>query len=115
MHEKDDKARLKEIEKEVLDAIKICRKCRICIATCPTFEGWFTQSSMGRLTSINSHFKYGLGNEDELIKLLYTCTACRRCEERCKMVSMGVSPTDIILKARELLVKKQKALNEEPE
>jgi Fe-S oxidoreductase len=115
MNEKSDKDSLKELEKEVLEAIQICRKCRICIAMCPTFEGWFTQSSMGRLTAINCHFKYGLGNEEELIKLLFACTTCRRCEERCKMVSMGVSPTDIILKTRQLLVKRQKALKDEPQ
>lgn len=96
-----------EIIREVIEAIQICRKCRMCIPVCPTYEGWFTQSSMGRLTSINLHFKYGLGTLENLSTLLYACTTCRRCEERCRMVSMGVSPADIIVRARQLLVKKQ--------
>jgi Fe-S oxidoreductase len=61
---------------------------------------------MGRLVAINLHFKYGLGSKEELSDLLYSCTTCRRCEEQCRMISVGVSPADTILKARELLVKR---------
>lgn len=72
---------------------------------CPTYEGWFTESSMGRLAAINLHFKYGLGDAKDLSDLLYACTSCRRCQQRCKMVSVGVSPANIIVKARQLLVR----------
>jgi Fe-S oxidoreductase len=96
-----------EKKKEILEAVQICRKCRMCVSMCPTHEGWFTQSAMGRLTAINLHLKYGLGSDAELSKLLYACTSCRRCEERCKIVSMGVSPADIIIKTKALLVKRQ--------
>ena len=102
VHKKYDD--LEEQKKQILNEIRSCRKCRMCVDMCPTYEGWFSQSSMGRLTAINFHFKYGLGNIEELSKMLFNCTTCRRCEERCKMVSVGVSPVDIIIKARKLLV-----------
>jgi Fe-S oxidoreductase len=94
------------LEKEILDQIAICRRCRMCVAMCPTHEGWLTQSAVGRLNAINLHFKYGLGTTEELSRLLYACTTCRRCQHRCKMLSAGVNPTDIIIKTRQLLVKK---------
>lgn len=94
------------LEKEILDQVAICRRCRMCVAMCPTHEGWLTQSAVGRLNAINLHFKYGMGTTEELSRLLYACTTCRRCQYRCKMLSAGVNPTDIIIKARQLLVKK---------
>ena len=102
------------LEKEILDQIAICRRCRMCVATCPTHEGWLTQSAVGRLNAINLHFKYGLGSIEELARLLYACTTCRRCQVRCKMLSAGVDPTDIIIKARQLLVKKAQEGPEKP-
>ena len=113
MNQGTRRSNLQELEKQLLDEIGICRKCRMCVGMCPTYEGWFTQSSMGRLVAINLHFKYGLGSEKELSELLYACTTCRRCEERCRMVSVGVSPADTIIKARELLVKKCRAGEED--
>ena len=95
---------LEDPEKAILESIQICRRCRMCVDMCPTHEGWLTQSSIGRLAAINLHFKYGLGSEEELSSLLYSCATCRRCEERCKMLSVGVSPADIIIKARQLLI-----------
>ncbi len=96
---------LASLKKEILDEVGICRKCRMCVSMCPTYEGWFTESSMGRLAAINLHFKYGLGDAKDLSDLLYACTSCRRCQQRCKMVSVGVSPANIIVKARQLLVR----------
>lgn len=98
----DDSEKLKQ---QILDEVAICRKCRMCVSMCPTYDGWFTESSMGRLAAINLHFKHGLGDAKELSDLLYACASCRRCQQKCKMVSVGVSPADIIVKARRLLVK----------
>ena len=95
---------LEETMKEILDSIHACRRCRMCVDMCPTHEGWLTQSSMGRLAAIYLHFKYGVGNEEELSTLLYSCASCRRCEERCRMLSVGLSPADIIIGARQVLV-----------
>ena len=99
---------MKAMEKEILEKIQTCIRCRMCVKMCPTYEGWFTQSSVGRLLAINLHLRYGLGSDQELSRLLYDCASCRRCQERCKMLSTNVSPTDVILKTRQLLAKRAK-------
>jgi Fe-S oxidoreductase len=102
----------KVLEKEIIDSIQICRRCRMCVFMCPTYEGWLTQSALGRLAAINLHLKYGLGSEEELSNLLFSCTTCQRCQEKCKVVCAGVNPTEIIIKTRQFLVKRCKAKEE---
>jgi Fe-S oxidoreductase len=97
---------LEETMSKIVDSIHACRRCKMCVDMCPTHEGWLTQSSMGRLAAIYLHFKYEMGDEEELSNLLYSCASCRRCEERCKMLSVGVSPADIIIEARQVLVRR---------
>lgn len=99
-------AKLKDLESEILENTRICLKCRMCVAMCPTHEGWLTQSPAGRMMAINLHIKYGLGSEEDLANMLFTCTTCRRCQSRCKMLSTDCSPTDTIIKARQYLVKR---------
>jgi heterodisulfide reductase subunit C len=107
-HGSDDDT-MKEMEREILANIQLCINCRMCLNMCPTYEGWFTQGSFGRLAAINAYFKYGLGEEERLSELLYSCATCRRCQERCKMLCTNASPSETILKARNLLVKKAQA------
>ena len=110
-----DRDTTKETEMEILANIQRCINCRMCLNMCPTYEGWFTQGSFGRLVAINAHFKYGLGSPKRLSDLLYSCTTCRRCQERCKMLCTNASPADTILKAKTLLVKRaQMAERNEP-
>ena len=97
---------LKKLEKEILSEIQQCFKCRMCVGICPTYEGWYTESALGRLMAINLHFKYGLGSEEELSNLLFTCTTCGRCKVMCKTLSKAVDSTDTFIKARNLLVKR---------
>ena len=97
---------IKEMETEILNTIQTCINCRMCVHMCPTYEGWLTQSAFGRLAAINLHLKYGLGTEEALSRLLFDCATCRRCQERCKMLSTNVTPTDIIIKTRQLLARK---------
>jgi Fe-S oxidoreductase len=104
-----EEEKMKALEKEIFEETLRCSKCRMCVNMCPTYEGWFTQGSVGRLMAIHYFFKYGLGSEEELSSLLFRCTTCRRCEERCKMLATGVKPTDTIIKARQLLVKRAQA------
>ena len=99
-------AELKALEKEITDNVQRCWKCKMCVEMCPTYEGWFTQSTAGRLMAINLYIKHGLGNLADLADMLYACTTCRRCQERCKMVSTDCNPADTILKARKYFVKK---------
>jgi Fe-S oxidoreductase len=96
---------LKALEKEITESVQRCWKCRMCVAMCPTYEGWFTQSTVGRLMAINLYIKHRLGNIEELSDILYSCTTCRRCQERCKALSTDCRPADAIIKARQYLVK----------
>lgn len=96
---------IKEMKREILDDLQVCIRCRMCVDMCPTYEDWYTQSTVGRLLAINLHFKYGLGSENDLSRMLFECASCRRCQERCRMLSRDARPTEIILKSRQLLVK----------
>ena len=97
---------LRKLEKEITESVQRCWKCKMCVAMCPTYEGWFTQSTAGRLMAVNLYIKHGLGNIEDLSQILYGCTTCRRCQERCRELSTDCRPADTILKARQYLVKK---------
>lgn len=96
---------LKQLLDKELDLLSDCQKCKQCVRFCPTYEGWYGRSPVGRLMAIYYHFKYGLGSDRELAELLYTCTGCRKCQTACKLMATGVKSTDIIMVARQLLVK----------
>lgn len=96
---------LKDLIDEELDLLSDCQKCKMCLRVCPTYEGWYTQGPVGRLMAVYYYYKYGLGDKKQLSSLLYTCTTCRRCQTLCKTMSTGVRSTDIIIKARNLLVR----------
>jgi len=98
-------AELEKLEKEITDSVQRCWKCKMCVAMCPAYEGWFTQSTAGRLMAINLYIKHGLGNIEDLSRILYGCTTCRRCQERCRDLSTDCRPADTILKARQYLVR----------
>ena len=100
---------LRQLEKEITDNVQRCWKCRMCVAMCPTYEGWFTQSAAGRLMAINLYIKHGLGDVKTLSDILYSCATCRRCQVRCRELSTDCHPADTILKARQYLVRKAEA------
>ncbi|MEE9612193.1 MAG: (Fe-S)-binding protein [Desulfatiglandales bacterium] len=100
---------LADLEKEITDSVQRCWKCKMCVAMCPTYEGWFTQSTAGRLMAINLYIKHGLGSLEDLSNILYSCTTCRRCQERCRAISTDCRPADVIRKARQYLVKMAEA------
>ena len=95
---------LEQLKKDITDSVQRCWKCKMCVGMCPTYEGWFTQSAAGRLMAINLYLKHGLGSLSELSDILYACTTCRRCQERCRALSTDCRPADILLKARQYLV-----------
>jgi len=97
---------LKKMEEEILDGVRQCNHCKMCATVCPTNEGWFSQSSMGRIAAIYAYFVYGMGTDEELSKLLYQCSTCRRCQNLCKALSAGTENADIIIKMRQYLAKK---------
>lgn len=94
-----------ELEKTLLDLLSDCTRCKMCVSMCPTYEGWFSQSPVGRLMAILHHLKYGIGSEKELADLLFSCTTCRKCQVTCGRRSAGTKTLDIIIKARNFLVK----------
>ena len=104
---------IREMETEILNEVQFCIKCRMCVKMCPTYEDWVTESAYGRLSAINLHLRYGLGSEEDLSRLIFSCATCRRCHERCKMLSTNVNPTDIIIKTRQLLALKAGARERE--
>ncbi len=104
---------LEALEKEITDSVQRCWKCRMCVDMCPTYEGWFTQGTPGRLMAINLYIKHGLGSLEDLSNILYSCTTCRRCQERCRALSTDCRPADTILKARQYLVKLAEAEKED--
>ena len=106
------KTELQRLEDEIINGVQQCSHCRMCVSVCPTCEGWFTQSSMGRLAAIYAHLKYGLGSEEELSNLLFACSTCRRCQNLCRAMSAGADTTDLIVKTRNFLAKRAEAHEE---
>jgi len=104
---------IQALKKDVIEGLRQCSHCKMCVGVCPTYEGWYTQSSMGRLAAIYAFLEYGLGSEKELSKLLFSCVACRRCQNICRAMSAGTETTDLIIKARNLLVKRSEAKGED--
>ena len=104
------KSDLKQLEKEITDNVQRCWKCRMCVAMCPTYEGWVSHSPAGRLMAINLHIKHALGDPKTLSDMLYSCATCRRCQERCRELSTDCHPADTILKARQYLVRKVESM-----
>lgn len=96
---------LSELKKEITGSVQRCWKCRMCVAMCPTYQGWFTQSTPGRLMAVNLYINHGLGSIKDLSDILYSCATCRRCQHRCRALSTDCRPADTILKARRYLVK----------
>jgi len=103
---------LKWLEDKIIDGIRQCSHCRMCVTACPTYEGWFTQTSMGRLAAIYAYLRYGLGSEEELSNLLFSCSTCRRCQSLCRAMSAGTDTTDLIVETRNYLAKRAEALGE---
>ena len=96
--------KLQEFLNDQIGLMQVCQKCRMCLRVCPTYNGWYTEGPFGRIIATYYHYNYGIGTKEELSKILYTCTTCKKCQVMCKKVAMGVQTTDIIIGARRLLV-----------
>ena len=101
------RAALDNIISETLDLLKLCQKCKMCLHACPLYTGWYTEGPVGRILAIYYHFNYGVGTKQELADLLYKCTTCKKCQNMCKQMAMGVKTTDLIVQARRILVEMQ--------
>lgn len=91
------------IEKDLNEALISCEKCHFCNTVCPVVDTRVTQGPFG----INRAIYYGLQWNEftaSLRDLVYSCTTCGKCDLMCEKVSRALPLTEIIEKARELLL-----------
>jgi Fe-S oxidoreductase len=90
---------------EASDIFEGCVRCGMCKALCPVFKVLKEERVSARGMGI-------LLSEKMIDKVLFECTLCKACEEKCPV---GVKVTDAVRKAREAMVLKRKGLkgNEE--
>lgn len=86
------------LHRAVSEIAEVCEQCGKCPSTCPVskhIEGFNPRQLVAKIS---------LGRIDELIKsdLIWTCTSCLKCKERCPE---KISPYDIILILRTLAYK----------
>ena len=102
---------VQELERYLLDMLSDCSRCKMCVGVCPTYEGWYSQSAVGRMMALYYHLKYGIGSEKEISDLLFSCSTCRKCQARCQRMSVGTKSVDIIIKGRNLLIQRHRDLD----
>ena len=89
-----------------------CWNCNFCISVCPLIlntGGFYSHGGSGLTQSLYYSVKWGLidGDEkNELLELIYRCTTCNACVNRCKDLSAGIPLLDIIETGRKLLVER---------
>jgi len=99
----NEEQREENIEQYLNEALITCEKCHFCNTVCPVVDTRVTQGPFG----INRAIYYGLKwNEfnEELRDLVYSCSTCGKCDLMCKKVSRALPLTELIEKARELLL-----------
>ena len=92
-----------DVAKNLIEALISCEKCHLCNTVCPIVDTRVTQGAFG----INRAVYYGLKwNEysEGLRDLVYSCTTCGKCVDKCKKVSRALPLVEIFEKARELLL-----------
>jgi len=80
-----------------------CMKCHLCNTVCPVCEPRVSQGPFG----MNRAIYYALRWEDfneHLRDIIYSCSTCGKCVEKCKAVSRALPLVSIIETARELLL-----------
>jgi len=85
---------------EIQSTLSPCIKCGMCKSLCPVFKSVLEEDVSPRGHSI-------LLNEGKLNELVFKCTMCKACEEKCPL---NLKICDAIEKAREVLVLRDKGL-----
>ena len=80
-----------------------CMKCHLCNTVCPVCDPRVSQGPYGMNRSIYYALKWGKFNE-YLRDIVYSCSTCGKCVEKCKAVSRALPLIEIIETARELLL-----------
>lgn len=86
------------------DQIANCMRCGNCMEVCPIYKEVKKESGVarGKLAVIEAINKGFLEISTEFTHLMSVCTSCKACAAKCPC---GVKPDEIIIKAREAIVK----------
>ncbi len=90
---------------EINEILSLCIKCGMCKSLCPVFK-------VLREESVSPRGKAILLNEGILDKIVFQCTLCKACEEKCPL---DLKICDAVRKARQILVLSGKELKENQE
>jgi len=105
----DEEKFIENLKEVILDAAKRCRNCNYCFTICPLFHstrGFMSQTPSGIMQSINYALKWDIikGENQEILRdLLYLCTTCNGCVQRCKSKATGLPVLDAIQAGRKIL------------
>jgi len=91
---------LDNLIEEIQETLNPCIKCGMCKSLCPVFKILKQEEISPRGHSI-------LLNEKKLNELVFQCTLCKACEEKCPL---NLKICDAMKKAREVLVLQGKEL-----
>ena len=93
-------------------AFNLCVRCGTCRTCCPVFEetGWESANTRGRMMIIKELTSGRLQADGDVLRSLNTCTTCGLCTESCPA---GISPPDIIERAKRSLVSQGRMTREQ--
>lgn len=108
---------LDEVTQNLMNDIEMatakCWNCNFCISACPLIlntGGFYSHGGSGLTQSLYYSVKWGLLDDGpekkELMELVYRCTTCNACVNRCKDLSAGIPLLEIIEGGRKLLIEK---------
>jgi len=100
-----EKIEANNLLEEVSEILSPCIKCGMCKSICPVFK-------VLREEPITPRGKVVLLSDRTLDKIMFQCTLCRGCEQKCPL---NVKVCDAIKKAREAMVLKGKGLKSNEE
>jgi Fe-S oxidoreductase len=107
-----EEAYIVEMKQKIFDAVRKCRICISCYNDCPLQEsttGFVTQGPTG----ITKSLYYGIlwdalkgKDAEDLRDILYRCTTCGSCVNRCRKSACGIDVVGVIEAGRQFLVEK---------
>lgn len=99
---KQGKIEAKNLMEESAEILEKCIQCGMCKAICPVFKAL-------REEQVSPRGKAIILSDKTLDKVIFECTLCRGCEQKCPL---NLKVCDAILKAREAAVLKGQGLKE---
>ena len=88
-----------ELKKPEESAYHNCIRCGLCLAACPTYREYLTEtaSPRGRVALTRKGLEGELHLSPNLIEQMYSCFACMACNDIC---AVGIKPADLALSMR---------------